>query len=53
MPISTTGPANKKAGIKTPNAPHPTKTDDRFGSKTDYAKFASTKVGIGKDKKKG
>lgn len=47
------GNADKRAGTKTGNAPHPTKLDDRFGSKTNYADPAKTKVGIGKDKAKG
>lgn len=53
MPISTKGPANKRSGVKTGKAPHPPNTAKGFDEGFTYAKFASTKVGIGKDKKKG
>lgn len=51
MAIDTTGPANKKSGTKTGGASPPPKKD--YGSATKYAEFSKTKVGIGKDKKKG
>jgi hypothetical protein len=46
------GPANKRSGVKKGlTAPHPKKTDDKFGSKTDYAKFSTTKVAVTGKKK--
>ena len=47
--MNATGPANKRKGIKTnpkPAAPHPKKQDEKFGSKTNYADFSKTKVGL-------
>jgi len=43
--MKTTGPANKRSGIKKnpkPSAQHPTKTDGSFGNKIDYAGFSKT-----------
>jgi hypothetical protein len=61
MTWNQSGPSNKRAGVHKGSAPHPVnkhagggnagmgKIDAGFG----YADFAKTKVGIGKDKKKG
>ena len=43
----TKGPANKRAGTKTGNAPHPSKDDKAFGSKTEYAPFSTTNISTG------
>jgi hypothetical protein len=53
MSISQTGPANKRAGVKTGKAPHPVNTPKGFDQGFGYAEYSKTKVGIGKDKKKG
>ena len=50
-----TGPANKRKGIKTnpkPNAPHPKKDDNKFGSKTNYGDIPKIKIGLTGGKKK-
>jgi hypothetical protein len=41
------GPANKRSGTKTGDAPHPTKTDTHYGIKTEYAKFSKTNISTG------
>ena len=41
------GPANKRAGSKTGDAPHPTKTAASYGSKTEYAAFSTTNISTG------
>jgi hypothetical protein len=41
------GPANKRSGTKTGDAPHPTKTDTHYGSKTEYAAFSTTNISTG------
>lgn len=44
--MNTTGPANKRKGVShKPKAPHPTKTDGKFGSKTNYADTSKTHIG--------
>ena len=53
MSISTKGPANQRAGSKKGIAPHPANTKKGFDQGFGYADFAKTKVGIGKDKKRG
>ena len=54
MGISTDGPQDKRSGTKhNGKADHDPKQDESFGNKTNYADFAKTKIGIGKDKKKG
>ena len=49
--MNTTGPADKRKGTKKGSAPHPGKTDDKFGSKTNYADFSKTKAGLTGKKK--
>jgi hypothetical protein len=45
--MKVTGPANKRKGVKKGlKAPHPKKTDEKFGSKTDYAKPSTLKIGL-------
>ena len=51
MSISQTGPANKRAGVKTGKAPHPANTKKGFDQGFGYAEYSKTK--IGKEKKKG
>ncbi len=46
-------PADKKSGVKSGKAPHPKNTKMGFDQGFGYADFSKTKVGIGKDKKKG
>ena len=41
------GPANKRAGTKTGDAPHPSKDAKNFGSKTEYAAFSTTNISTG------
>ena len=45
--MKTTGPANLRKGTKKGSAPHPKKTDDKFGAKTDYAKPSTTHIKCG------
>ena len=50
--MKVTGPANKRVGVKKGlKAPHPKKTDDKFGAKTDYAKPSTLKIGLTGKKK--
>lgn len=53
MAWNQSGPANQRAGVKKGSAPHPANTKKGFDVGFGYADFAKTKVGIGKDKKKG
>ena len=46
-------PSNKRSGVKKGAAPHPPSTKNGFDKGFGYGEFAKTKVGIGKDKKKG
>lgn len=45
--MKTVGPANKRKGSKTGCSPHPSKGDNKFGSKTNYADFSKTQIKIG------
>ena len=53
MAWNSSTPANKRPGSKKGSAPHPANTKTGFDQGFGYADFAKTKVGIGKDKKKG
>jgi hypothetical protein len=53
MAWNSSKPADKMAGVKSGKAPHPANTKKGFDQGYGYAEFSKTKVGIGKDKKKG
>ena len=53
MVWNSSTPANQRPGNKKGNAPHPANTKKGFDQGYGYAEFSKTKVGIGKDKKKG
>ena len=53
MAWTQSGPANQRSGVKKGSATHAANTKKGFDAGYTYAEFAKTKVGIGKDKKKG
>ena len=44
MAINTSGNADKKPGVKPGHAEAPKKTDDYYGSRTNYADVSKTKI---------
>lgn len=51
--MNTVGKANLRKGVKKGlKAPHPKKTDDKFGAKTNYAEVSKTNIPIGGKKGK-